>query len=77
MNGLLKKADIESTDINKALNAVKASSNAMPQIKHFLKHFTKSMEVFDDDQIFDKLNWKAVNSGQLKNISCEYSLLLC
>src|SRR5699024_12418387 len=33
MNGLLKKATIQSNDIGKALNAVRASSKAMPHVK--------------------------------------------
>ncbi|KAH9415252.1 hypothetical protein DERP_006346 [Dermatophagoides pteronyssinus] len=55
-NSLLKKAKIESSQIPKALNAIKASSEAMPYIKSYIKHMTTSFDHLDESIIRTNLH---------------------
>ena len=67
MNGLLKKATIQNNEIGRALNAVRASSNAMPHVKQFIRDMSKSLEGVHRDSAVGQLNWNSMSS--LKNIS--------
>lgn len=71
MNGLLKKASIQNNEIGKALNAVKASSKAMPHVKKFIRDMSRSLDGFHSDSSIEQLNWNSMSN--LKNISCKYA----
>lgn len=76
MNGLLKKATIENSEIGSALNAVRASSKAMPHVKSFIRDMSRSLEGFHaDSSLGGVLDWSSMSD--LKNISCKLFTIFC
>ncbi|OTF81955.1 hypothetical protein BLA29_002218, partial [Euroglyphus maynei] len=53
---LLRKAKIDSNQIPKALSAIKASSEAMPYLKSYIKHMTMSFDHLDESIIRTSLH---------------------
>lgn len=75
MNGVLKKANIEAGQINKALSVVRASSNAMPYVKSFIRNMTQSFEILDvSDTMLKRFDLNSLN-GSLPNITGKLSIV--
>lgn len=72
MNGLLKKAAIQSNEIGKALNAVRASSKSMPYVKRFIRELSQSIEGIHPDQLMEENSLPLSTINGIRNISCKF-----